>query len=58
MSEMLLVSMLSAMARESCYDEMHVYSPWRPNMMLSFDTVYRICAVCGHPETWMWVDDG
>ncbi len=52
-----LMQVLALSAREPCYDEMHAFTPWLQNQSLPFDTVFRVCGVCGHPETWMWVED-
>lgn len=52
-----LITLLHATAQEPCYDEMHVFSPWLPHSSLAFGTVYRICGICGHPESMIWIDD-
>ena len=57
MSAAWLLQALTITAQEPCYDEMHVYSPWFPHPSLHFDTAYRLCGICGHPEVRIWIDD-
>ena len=57
MTDLWLIALLDATAQEICYDEMHVFSPWPHHPTLSFDIVYRLCGICGHPESMMWIDD-
>ena len=57
MSTAWLMQVLALGAQEPCYDEIHVFTLWFRNPSLPFDTVFRVCGICGHPETWMWVED-
>ena len=52
-----LMALLNATAQEPCYDEMHIFSPWFPHPALPFGTAYRLCGVCGRPESMMWIAD-